>query len=268
MKKIIVFSMVILMVFTLTSCGTSEEELIITADTEISMENLDLYLYRDDVQYVDLRNHQAVFKYGFIDGFDSIPFFDYLDYRAFDRGRTYEFNPDQLRDTSILLRLFDKDKAILLYADGCIRSGYIKDVLNHLGYERVFVIGGYYEYLGENKIFGDGSYEIGNTFYSTYFDSEADLTYIMYGDFDVAKNIDYIYFDVKDENNKSVRFSQEAYLDNELTIIENYIMDNIYNFNEIVDHLEDSESALSEVQEIDWTELDNIIELFNTQYRD
>ncbi len=266
MKKIWLLSLVFLTVFLITGCG--EKELEITAESEISMENLDLYLYRSDVQYVDLRNHQAQFKYGFIDGFESIPFFDYLDYRAFDRGRTYEFNPDQLRDTSILERLFNRDMAILLYADGCIRSGYIKDALNHLGYERVFVIGGYYEYLGDNKIYGDGTYEIGNTFYTKSVDTSTGFVYIMYGDYDVAKNVDDIHFDVFDSDSESIRYDESLSLDSTLTIIENHIKSNIYNFNEIVELLEDENSDIANLEGVSWTENSSIIELFNNEYRD
>lgn len=266
MKKIWLITLTFLTVFFVTACG--EKELVITAESEITMENLDLYLYRDDVQYVDLRNHQAQFKYGFIDNFELIPFFDYLDYRAFDRGRTYEFNPDQLRDTSILTRLFKPEKAILLYADGCIRSGYIKDVLNHLGYERVFVIGGYYEYLGENKIFGDGSYEIGTTFYTTHVDEITNYTYVMYGDYEVAKNILFVHFDILDESNRSVRYDEDFAYDAELTVIENHIIDNIYNFNEIVELLDDTNSDIYNLNTVNWNELSSIIELFQNEYRD
>lgn len=266
MKKLLLTFTTFLTVFSIVGCG--EKELEITAESEITMENLDLYLYRDDVQYVDLRNHQAQFKYGFIDGFEVIPFFDYLDYRAFDRGRTYEFNADQLRDTTILERLFQREKAIFLYADGCIRSGYVKDVLNHLGYERVFVIGGYFEYLGENKIFGDGTYEVGNTFYRTFSEDDSNVTYIMYGDYDVAKNITFIHFDVLNEENKSIRLDSEFDYDDELTIIENHIMNSIYNFNEIVESLEDTNSDISSLESVNWNELNSIYELFEMEHRD
>lgn len=266
MKKLLLIFLSILTVFTLSACG--EKQLEITAESEITMENLDLYLYRDDVQYVDLRNHLSYFKYGYIDGFDNIPFFDYLDYRAFDRERTYKFDPDQLRDITILERQFDPDKAILLYADGCIRSGYLKDVLNHLGYERVFVIGGYYEYLGDNKVYGDGSYEIGTSFYTEKLDDDSGLKYIMYGKYDVTKNIDYVRFDVLDESDHSVRYDENYIYNTELTIIEQHLNNNIYNFNEVYQLLNDVNSDIFNLSDVNWDDFDTIIELFESQYRD
>lgn len=161
---------VLLTIFTLfflASCTPVEEGPIeILPEDIITMEELDNYMFRDDVQYVDLRNYEQSFKSGFIYSFEMIPFFDYLDYRAFDRSNTYEFEPSQIVREDELFRLFDKDKAIFLYADGCIRSGYLKDVLNYLGYERVYVLGGFGDYNGEHKVLGDGVYSIGSTFYS------------------------------------------------------------------------------------------------------
>jgi len=267
MRKLLLALMALTIVITLSSC-TKEKMVEITAESQISMENLDEFLFRDDVQYVDLRNHEAVFKYGYIDGFESIPFFDYLDYRAFDRNRTYEFSPDQLEDTSILLRLFDKEKAILLYADGCIRSGYIKDALNHLGYERVFVIGGYYEYIGDHKIQGDGSYEIGNIFFQEYIDDTQEVVYIMYGEYDVAKNITNLRFNILDFDYNCVRHCDTSYHDDMLTIIEEFINDGIFNFNEIIDQLNDTESEISSIEGVDWTILPQIISLLEMEYRD
>jgi len=139
-KKLQILLLGSVLILGLTGCA-KDDILEITPDTLITMENLDLYMYRDDVQYVDLRNFEASFHTGYIDGFERIPFFDFLDFRAFNRGRTYEFKPDQLLDTNLLSRLFKPEKAIFLYADGCIRSGYVKDALNYLGYERVYVIG-------------------------------------------------------------------------------------------------------------------------------
>lgn len=262
MKKLVMFSLCLVSIFTLASC--QEKEIEITAESEITMENLDLFLFRNDVQYVDLRNFESVFKYGYIEGFINIPFFDYLDYRAFNRGRTYEFNPDQLLDTSLLEKLFDREKAIFLYADGCIRSGYIKDALNYLGYERVFVLGGYYDYLGENVITGSGFYSIGNTFYTSYTNPTTLNRYVMYGDYDVANNISYVKFDILDENDISIRLNLTE-LDSQLTIIEKHLTNEIYNFNEVMEDLEDDQSILYNLEGINWDTLVDLVSLLSIE---
>ena len=116
--------------------------------------------------------------------------------------------------------------------------------MNHLGYERVFVLGGYYEYKGPNLIEGIGVYDIGNDFYASYIDETTGFNYVIYGDYDVAKNIHELY----------------------LTIIEQYIDDTIYNFNELVDDLVEDGSDIRNLTNVDWIELSPIITLIETQY--
>jgi rhodanese-related sulfurtransferase len=239
-KRIIIPFLLIILV--LTGCEPEEELIPIEPDDLITMEVLDDYMFRDDVQYVDLRNFNAKFQSGYIDTFEHIPFFDYLDYRAFDRGDIYEFSPDQILDAQELEHLFDRDKAIFLFADGCIRSGYLKDVLNHLGYERVYVLGGFYEYQGEHLILGSGYYEFGNQFHSTYTSSETNITYMVSGTIDIGHKITSIRFDILDGDNYT--FRGEGYdpvidYNEELTILESHIITDIVTFNELYDALTD-----------------------------
>ena len=242
LKKWLIVPLLIVF-FLLTACDDTEEEIDeILADDLITMENVDEYMFRDDVQYVDLRNYEQRFRAGFIYSFEIIPFFDYLDYRAFDRGDIYEFNPDQILSEMELERLFDRDKAIFLYADGCIRSGYLKDVLNYLGYERVFVLGGFYEYTGENMVYGDGYYTIGDTFYNKYIDEINDVTYYVYGEFDMGRKIYEIRFDIIDANNISLRsqnYDISVDYNEQLTILENYVISDLVTMNELNDSLQD-----------------------------
>jgi rhodanese-related sulfurtransferase len=208
------------------------------------MENVDDYLFRDDVQYVDLRNFDSRYNSGYIEGFESIPFFDYLDYRLFDREDLFEFHPDHLLNEREVERLFDKDKAIFLYADGCIRSGYIAQMLFHLGYERVFVLGGFYEYVGEHLVLGTGDYIFGNTFYANYTSSTSGITYLMYGTYNMGRKILTIRFDMIDGEGKTMRghnYDPEINYDEQLTILENFIVSDLVTFNELEDHLEDTE---------------------------
>ena len=164
MRKILLILVLIQTIFVVGCTDKTDEILVINTDDFITMENVDEYMFREDVQYVDLRNFESRYLDGFIYSFEMIPFFDYLDNRAFIRNDSYEFKPEQLINENEFLRLFDKNKSIFLYADGCIRSGYIKDILNYLGYEKVFVLGGYFEYDGEYKVLGDGFYNFGDTF--------------------------------------------------------------------------------------------------------
>jgi len=237
----------------------------IYADDLITMENLDDYMFRDDVQYVDLRNYEAVFHSGFIYSFEIIPFFDYLDYRAFDRNDTYEFEPDQLLDPDFLESIFDRDKSIFFYADGCIRGGYLKDILNYLGYEKVFVIGGFYEYKGEYKVLGDGSFTLGDTFYNYHYDDENKLHFYTYGTFDMGRKIISIRFDVLDEFNVSLR-SPEYDIDNpydaQFSLLEDHIYSDGVTMNELYFSLTNLlQSGYNEVTDFNVLVFNGIVEL-------
>lgn len=250
----------------MVGCVRNYDEIIeIKSDDLITMESLDEYMFRDDVQYIDLRNFESRFLSGFIYSFEVIPFFDYLDYRAFNRNNTYEFDPSQIINEEEIFRLFDKNKAIFLYADGCIRSGYVRDVLAYLEYDKVFVLGGYFEYNGEYKVLGDGMYNFGDTFYNSYYDEISDLTYITYGEFDMSRKIINIRFDIIDTDNLSVR--DTLYIDsistnNELTKLENYIEYDLVTFTELYNSLSFLEdSGYDSIAQLDSLVFDNILKL-------
>jgi len=269
-KKILMILLAFVLSLGLSACA-KEEVLEITPDTLITMENLDLYMYREDVQYVDLRNWEASFHTGFIDGFERIPFFDFLDFRAFNRGRTYEFNPDQLLDEALLNRLFKSDKAIFLYADGCIRSGYVKDALNYLGYERVYVIGGFYEYEGEYAVDGSGRYAHGDSYYNTYTNETTNITYTISGTLDVGRNITEIRMDIIDEDGNTLRginYSETTDYNAMLSIVETYMHGSIHNFNEFYEELMTPDSEIRLLEEVDWEILADFMVLIEKEYID
>ena len=263
MRKILLNIVLIQTIF-MVGCMRNNEDIIeIKSDDIITMENLDDYMFRDDVQYVDLRNFESRFLSGFIYSFESIPFFDYLDYRAFDRNDTYEFDPAHIINENEIYRLFDKDKTIFLYADGCIRSGYLKDVLAYLEYDMVFVLGGYFDYVGEYKVLGDGDFSIGSTFYNVYFDDTNDLTYIVYGRFDLGRKIIEIRFDILNDENSSVR---DTYLmdlvpvNSELTKLEDYIVYDLVTFTELYNSLINlEESGYDDISLLSSEVIDNIL---------
>lgn len=205
MRKLMLKLVLIQTIF-MVGCTQKTDEIIeIKSGDIITMQNLDDYMFRDDIQYVDLRNFESRFLNGFIYSFEVIPFFDYLDYRAFDRDDTYTFEPSQIKNVNEIERLFDKDKIIFLYADGCIRAGYIKDLLSYLEYDRVVVLGGYYEYDGIYNVLGNGRYSFGDTFYNSFIDENTGDTYYIYGRFNLSKQIIEIRFDIIDEDSTSFR---------------------------------------------------------------
>lgn len=226
MKKVVLI-LTILTSFFLVSCKAKntdniEAEIIeIKPDDLITMEILDDYMGRTDVQYVDLRNMEAKFRSGYIKGFELIPFFDYLDNRVFLRNNSYDFSGDQIINEELIRMYFDQDKAIFLYADGCIRSNYIKEVLNHLGYDRVYVLGGYYEYTGQYNVLGDGLFTLGSSEYvSTVSDNGTE--YHISVKYDMGRLITDIRIDIVDPTGLSYRNDES--INNQLTIIENFII--------------------------------------------
>lgn len=240
MKRIIIVFTMFITCIILVGCEDEEKELKITKNTVITMENLDDYMYRDDVQYIDLRNFEAKFISGYIDSFDNIPFFDFLDYRVFERDNNYDFQASELRNEVILRTLFDEDKYIFLYADGCIRSEYIKEVLEYLGYDNIFVLGGFFDYVGDYKITGIGDYHSGNTFYENYTDPTSLETYHISGKYDMSHAILDLHINITDQYGNSLRIGD---LNDQLNILEIYIISNSLNFEQIVSYIEDESSA-------------------------
>lgn len=253
------FSLLIL-VSVLTSCQQKNTPIPIEKDDEITMVNLDQYMERDDVQYVDLRNFDAKFAAGYIDGFEIIPFFDYLDNRAFDRNHTYRFNPDQLINETLMRSYFKEDKAIFLYADGCIRADYVREVLHYLGYEKVFTLGGYFEYDGEYNILGDSRYEIGHVFYQKIY--VGDQTYLAYGRFEMDKTITEIHFDIFNQAGDSIRQADPA-IDLSFDTLETFIVRDVLTFNDLYDQLNDQSSPYYHLDSVSIDYQDGLISLIN-----
>ena len=130
-------------------------------DLSISMDNLDDFIGRTDVQLVDLRDFPDKFTAGYIRGFEFIPFFQFLETRLITRSKAVlqEWNPKKgTIDTSFPLEnYFDKDKSILLMCSSGTRAGYIKYILEMNGY-RAYNLGGYNHYEGKYKVIGDSDF--------------------------------------------------------------------------------------------------------------
>ncbi len=159
MKKLLVLLAAFVLTFALTACGGEELPEI---PAEVSMDEIDDYLNREDAQYIDLRNWDDKMKSGYISGFEFIPFFDYLEYENIlvRTDGNWDFASEDIVSQAGLQGLFDSDKTIFLMCGSGTRAGYVKAALEDLGYENVINVGGISDYDGANMVVGDGSYVI------------------------------------------------------------------------------------------------------------
>jgi rhodanese-related sulfurtransferase len=128
---------------------------------EVTMENIDQYLHRDGAKYVDLRNVADKYTGGYIDGFEVVSFFEYLEGNALVRNNGWEFSEEDIVDPAILENIFGaKEREVFVMCGSGTRSGYTKEALEALGYENVYNVGGIRDYSGDNKIFGDESFTL------------------------------------------------------------------------------------------------------------
>ncbi len=160
MKKYLAIIALALFAFAFVGC---DEETTTVATTEtptaMTINDVDDYLPASNYQFVDLRNFDDQMADGWIRGFEFIPFFDYLEYTdILVRVDGWNFTEDAIKDENALRALFDEDKVIVLMCAGGTRAGFVKDALDHLGYDNVINAGGLGDYTGDNLVFGDGSY--------------------------------------------------------------------------------------------------------------
>lgn len=161
MKKLLLLVMVLTLSFTLTACGGKEElKEIPTEFAEIN--EVDEFLFREGVQYVDLRNFEDKMAAGYIEGFEMIPFFNYLEYENIlvRTDKDWTFAAEDIKDATKLKNLFKMDKTIILMCGSGTRAQFVMDALVSLGYENVINAGGIGSYTGEFKVLGDGTYNL------------------------------------------------------------------------------------------------------------
>lgn len=159
MKKLLLLVAVLMVTFALAACGASK------IPAEVTMDNVDEYLGRSDVQYVDLRGFQDKMASGYIAGFEFIPFFEYLEAEGVlvRTDGDWTFAAADIGSQARLKGLFDEDKTIFLMCGSGTRAGYVMAALESLGYENVINVGGIADYAGDNKVAGDGSYTTNST---------------------------------------------------------------------------------------------------------
>lgn len=171
MKKLLLLTGAILLIFSFAACSSGQEEAAapapapapvetveFTGDEDISMGTIDEYL-DEDVRFVDLRNFSDMFNGGYIAGFEVVPFFEYLEGRALVRNNGWEFSSEDVVSEAILQNVFgDKDDAVVLMCGSGTRAGYVQSALEDIGYTKVYNAGGISDYNGDNKVLGDGEY--------------------------------------------------------------------------------------------------------------
>jgi rhodanese-related sulfurtransferase len=120
------------------------------------MDNLDDYIMESSIQKVDVRGQEERIANGYVDYFQVIPLFEYLAVNAIDLSQGYDrFRPSDIKNEALIRALFDEEAtAIVIMCNSGARSGYVVAVLEHLGYENVYNLGGYRSYQGAYYIGG------------------------------------------------------------------------------------------------------------------
>lgn len=126
----------------------------------VSMDNIDNFLNRPGAKYVDLRNAIQQYTDGYIDGFVTISFFEFIEGQEIVvRSNGWNFSPSDVKDDFMLEALFgDRDREIFLICQGGTRAEYIKLALESIGYTSVYNAGGIGDYAGANRVPGDPSF--------------------------------------------------------------------------------------------------------------
>lgn len=147
-------------------------------DKNVNESTIDSYLGRSDAVYRDLRmlkdpgNYEAIggdsYLSGYVDGFEVVPFPYIVNVSGLPEevGETYSgktlyrqhsdgsYTANYEESLTILEGLFPKDKVVFLMCGGGGYSGMMKAMLVALGWDesKIYDVGGYWFYEGENKV--------------------------------------------------------------------------------------------------------------------
>ena len=113
MKRITLITMVLAIVLAFAACSTAEESTQLTGDEEITMSNIDSYVDAD-ARFIDLRDFADMFNGGYIEGFEFVPFFQYLEGRALVRNNGWEFSEQDIADKAILENVFGDSEDVIV----------------------------------------------------------------------------------------------------------------------------------------------------------
>ena len=175
MKRVLSTALAVLAVVALAGCATmaggesaapelpAAVDSVAAADSPITMENLDEYMGRTDVQYVDVRDLDEKFASGYVHRFELVPLFQFLEGRRVVRsdadGQAWVVEAGEINENFPYDNYFQRDKAIFIFCAGGTRAGYVKGILDQQGFT-TYNLGGFKDYDGEYKVLGDPSFEL------------------------------------------------------------------------------------------------------------
>ena len=128
----------------------------------VNSHNLDEYMFRDDVQYVDLRSSKMILEEGYVAGFEFIPFYDLIasfsgsetlyrmenkkddDGNRIAAGQVGSFVAIYEESEVTIKSMFSTTKHIFLISQGGSESSYLINLLIQLGYNQnlLYNVGG------------------------------------------------------------------------------------------------------------------------------
>ena len=171
MKKLLYF---IISLILLTSCASNENPYetipnklnpngVSISASSVNTQNIDYYLFRDDVFYVDLRPYSWVANDGHIAGFSFFPYYDFIAhhtltdrlFRMIDsKGDIGSFAPNYVESEAVIVSLFPKDKFIFAISQSGDECCYFFNLLIQLGYnpENLYNVGGFANNAGFKHI--------------------------------------------------------------------------------------------------------------------
>lgn len=161
--------------------------------------NLDDYLFRDDVQYIDVRNSKGALQEGYIAGFKFVPYYSII--ASFNEGEClYKMQSVENSDGSlsyagqvggfvaqyeesedIIKSMFSEEKYIFIVSQSGVESAYLINLLIQLGYDGnlLYNVGGVggssglvgYDEIEGNKYFVKGIGDYGADVSYDFFDN-------------------------------------------------------------------------------------------------
>ncbi len=163
-------------------------------DKNINEETIDKYLNRSDAVYRDMRmlkdpgNYEAIggdsYLSGFVRGFEVVPLPYLVNVKGLPEevGETYtgetlyrlhsdgSYTANYEESEAILAALFPKDKEIFLMCGGGGYAGMTKSLLVARGWDetKIYDVGGYWFYEGENNVEVKREKEDGTVVYDCY----------------------------------------------------------------------------------------------------
>lgn len=216
MKKILICLLLFVFCTTMCSCNNEEQNFVSIPPkndsdgtsifaSSVNTNNLDQYMFRTDVQYVDLRNPDMILREGYIAGFQFISFYSIIasftsndvlykmehvytdESNRIPAGQVGGFVPLYKESEKIIKSLFSIDKYIFLVSQGGSESSYMINLLVQLGYdaEKLYNVGGVmnseglpsYSSISTNRYFVEGH---GNLELVLKYEFINDLTPIIY----------------------------------------------------------------------------------------